>query len=206
MNTASARQACKEIIDKTELLKAGKLSKEERKSAFASMENSLSLIERELGLSAAPMPQGIVQAVEQKKESVQIAPSPVKTKHGKADKFKPSLSAAQKSRYLREVNVSRDTLRDFVIKEKNILSPEEVAYTLYSTNAYGKYANRMFESLTMAVTDRFKNELQGFYKSLRVSGIKVLSKTYISMMFLSAVIAFLQSRCWLLLFILRQIS
>ena len=122
MNTASARQACKEIIDKTELLKAGKLSKEERKSAFASMENSLSLIERELGLSAAPMPQGIVQAVEQKKESVQIAPSPVKTKHGKADKFKPSLSAAQKSRYLREVNVSRDTLRDFVVKKKKIFS------------------------------------------------------------------------------------
>ncbi|MFA5887954.1 MAG: type II secretion system F family protein [Candidatus Nanoarchaeia archaeon] len=194
MNTANARQACKEIIDKADLLKAGKLGKEERKAAFASMGNSLSLIEEELGLSSAPMPNSsIIQAVEQKQESVQkqIALSPLKLNKGKADKFKPSLSISQKSRYLGEVNVSRDMLNDFVVKKKkNILSPDEIAYTLYSTNPYGKYANRMFESLTLAVTDRFKNELQGFYKSLRVSGIKVLSKTYISMMFLSAVIAF----------------
>jgi flagellar protein FlaJ len=193
MNTANARQACKDIIDKADLLKAGKLGNQERKSAFASMENSLSLIEEELGLSSAPLSQGIIQSIEQKRESgqKQDAPSPVKIKQGKADKFKPSLSVSQKSRYLGEVNVSRDMLNDFVVKKKkNILSPDEIAYTLYSTNAYGKYANRIFGSLTLAITDRFKKELQGFYKSLRVSGIKVLSKTYISMMFLSAVLAF----------------
>ena len=191
MNTANARQACKEIIDKAELLKAGKLGKEERKAAFALICQSLSLIENELGLSAAPMANPVMaQAVEQRQDAPSSIPSE-KAKHGKADKFKPSLSGAQKTRYLREVNVSRDMLQDFVVKKKkNILSPDEVAYTLYSTNAYGKYANRMFESLTLAVTVRFGKELQGFYKSLRISGIKVLSKTYISMMFLSAAIAF----------------
>ena len=123
MNTANARQACKEIIDKADLLKAGKLGKEERKAAFASMENSLSLIEQELGLSSAPMPQmSVMQSSAQKQDSVQkqTAPSPVKIKQGKADKFKPSLSGTQKSRYLNEVNVTRAMLDDFVVKKKKI--------------------------------------------------------------------------------------
>lgn len=183
MNLQNAKTSCKEIIDKAELLKAGKIDK---KTALASIENALSVIENELGLKPAAM-NADAKPVQ---EIVKAGPAKElnKTKPGK---FKPSLSLMQKSRYLDEVNISRDMLDDFVEKKKkNIISADRVAYTLYSTNEYGKFANRFFENLTIAITSRFGKELQGFYKDLRASGIKVLSKTYISMIFLSSVIAF----------------
>ncbi|MDI6737752.1 MAG: type II secretion system F family protein [Nanoarchaeota archaeon] len=188
MSIQNAKNSCKEIIDNAELLKAGKI---EKKAALISIENALYSIENELGLKPAEIK---VQAVsEPARAEPVIAPAVLQENKAKnkKEKFKPSLSIAQKSRYLDEVNVTRDMLDDFVDKKKKkIVSAERVAYTLYSTNEYGKFANRFFEPLTIAVTSRFNTELQGFYKTLRASGIKVLSKTYISMIFLSAVIAF----------------
>ncbi|MDD4878158.1 MAG: type II secretion system F family protein [Candidatus Nanoarchaeia archaeon] len=188
MNIQAAKSSCKEIIDKAELLKAGKIDK---KAAVSSVENALSLIETGLSLNPA-------EKIESSRAEPVIMPAvsaPIaeeKKAKAKKGKFKPSLSIAQKSRYLEETNLTRDMLKDFAEKKKKrIVSADRVAYTLYSTNEYGKFANRFFEPLTIKLTSMFGKELQNFYKDLRASGIKVLSKTYISMIFLSSVIAFL---------------
>lgn len=189
MNAQAAKNACKEIIDKVELLKSGKIAKKE---AFASIESSLSLIEDELGLSAAPAAKGFVPQKEEARAPLQEKQAGSVSKPGKNQKFKPSLSVSQKSRYLEQVNITKDLLADFVAKKKkNIVSEERVMYTLYSTNEYGKLANRFFAPLTLKLTTAFNKELQEFYRDMRASGIKVLSKTYISMIFLSAAIAFI---------------
>lgn len=185
MNIQNAKASCKEIIDKAELLKAGKI---DRKTALPSIENALSSIENELGLKPAEI---MAQAVSEPAFAPAMAVPQEKKAKAKKEKFKPSLSIAQKSRYLEETSLTKDMLKDFAAKKKKkIVSADRVAYTLYSTNEYGKLANRLFEPLTIAAASRLNKELQSFYKGLRASGIKVLSKTYISMIFLSSAIAF----------------
>ncbi len=101
-----------------------------------------------------------------------------------------SLDNRTKKRYLRELNVELDYLRSLVpselSKKKVILSD----YTLYQSSPYGKYANRFFENYSLKVSKNYPQFDNNLSHNLRAADIKVLSKTYISMMFLSSLIGF----------------
>lgn len=196
MNSANAKAACKSVIDNAELIKSAKPSG--KSAAIASIEQALSVLEEEFGIKAGKE----VKAAEKKEEKAAVEnahsvkyESPVSVPEGKPKKYKkpkPTLGKLEKSRYMKEVNITKEQLKDVSLQKKSRkLAVERVPYTLYSTNEYGKYANRFFEKLTIGITSAYKQQLAGFYKALRASGIKVLSKTYISMIFLSSVIAFI---------------
>jgi len=192
VNSANAKAACKSVIDNAELLKPG------NKNAAAAIEQALFVLEEEFGIRVKKE-ENVKAVLKAEKAPVEVSekPAPQKDepvpmpKENKAKKPKSTLSKFDKARYMKDVNMSKEQLKDVTAqKKRNKLAVERVPYTLYSTNAYGKYANRMFEKLTISITSGYGKQLAGFFKALRASGVKVLSKTYISMVFLSSVIAF----------------
>jgi len=104
-----------------------------------------------------------------------------------------SLDKKTKERYLKELNVELAYLRSLVpselSKKKVILSD----YTLYKSSPFGNYANRLFENYSLKISRDYPQFYNSLSHNLRAGDIKVLSKTYISMMFLSSLIAFFAS-------------
>lgn len=102
-----------------------------------------------------------------------------------------SLSKQQKKQYLAESSMNAEFLTSYVKKKKKKgLIDERIAYTLYSSSQYGKIANRFFEKTTSSLTKQYPQAFTFLYTSMQASGLKILSETYISMMFFSAVLAF----------------
>jgi len=181
MDSAKVKAAVAELIDNAEQLKQGGLKKAEALASFDAINKSLFALEESV-LETNPKP------AKEPKASVQDNVPAPKSRPKKKAKI---ISAGEKSKFLKDTNVDGDYLKDVMLKKKKGLSEEErVAYTLYSTSEYGKIANRFFEKYTVIITTKFSKELEGFYQSLRASGIKVLSKTYISMALFSAALAF----------------
>lgn len=82
-------------------------------------------------------------------------------------------------------------------KRKEILLPD---YTLYKTTKYGKISNLFMENLSNYLTDKYPSFFISMYKSLKSSGITILSKTYVSIMLFSSAMGFIVS--FLLFFLL----
>lgn len=102
------------------------------------------------------------------------------------------LDVNTKKRYLKELNLDEEYLKLVVKRRKDKKAAVvEKEYTLYESNPYGKVANRFFEGMTLKLTKDYPEIFVKLYQDRNSAGIKVLSKTYISMGLMSAVIAFL---------------
>ncbi|MBI2667450.1 type II secretion system F family protein [Candidatus Woesearchaeota archaeon] len=75
-------------------------------------------------------------------------------------------------------------------KKKEIQIPD---YTLYRTTRYGKISNLFMENLSIYLSDKYPGFFISMYKSLKSSGIPILSKTFVSMILFSSAIAFILS-------------
>ncbi len=107
------------------------------------------------------------------------------------------LDAAKKQKYLNDISIDPDLLEDFVKRaRKKKLSEVRVEYTVYKTTEYGIFANRLFGNASTFLAGKYPFIFTGLYQSLRMSGLKVISKTYISIIILNALIAF--TIAWLL--------
>jgi len=95
----------------------------------------------------------------------------------------------ERGKLLAELNIEPYNLKDFVkskTKKKNV--EKEKIYTVYQTNEYGKIANIFFEKVSLSVTQKYPEYFKLIYNSLLSSDIKVLSKTYVSIIFFTAMI------------------
>lgn len=103
-----------------------------------------------------------------------------------------SLSRAQKSKFLKEVNIDEELLEEFVKRaKKKKITEVRVEYTVYKTTKYGILANKMFGNLTDMLVKKYPFLFESMYQGLRRSGLKVMSKTYISIIFLNSLIGFI---------------
>jgi len=89
------------------------------------------------------------------------------------------LSKETRKRYLKELNLKND---DF--KHLGKLDPEvkQLLYTTYKPSELGKLSNLFFERLTLYLTLNYPDIFVKVANDLTKSGIKILSKTYISIM------------------------
>lgn len=78
------------------------------------------------------------------------------------------------------------------VKESGKTSVEE-GYVLYSKSNYGKLSNKFLEELTFYLTKKYKGYFETLNSNIISSNVKVLSKTYISMMLFSTMLAFIFS-------------
>lgn len=90
-----------------------------------------------------------------------------------------------KEEFLRELNISEQLLKK--VKKQQIFSAKHIDES-QTANFYGKLANKLFLGMSQRLID------EGSFKTLRLnvrkSNINILSTTYLSMMILSALIAF----------------
>ncbi|MFH1638083.1 MAG: type II secretion system F family protein [Candidatus Woesearchaeota archaeon] len=109
----------------------------------------------------------------------------------KAEKLR-GLDKKTRQAYLKQLQIDEDFLEDLVSKRKSKLKKGDirVQYTLYKTHEFGILANRLFEKATVSLIKQYPEFFQPLFRSLRMSGVKVLSKTYVSMMLLGITIAF----------------
>lgn len=84
------------------------------------------------------------------------------------------------------------------IKEKEL---ESKPYTLYKGSIYGRFCNSLMEGLTLSLTSKYPEFFDPITNKLILSQIKLLSKTYISiMLFTSLLSAFISLGLYLFLF------
>lgn len=121
---------------------------------------------------------------------INVAPNKAEEKVNVKEIIK--LDRATRNRFLKEVNIDEDLLEEFSKRAKQKkLTGVRIEYTVYKTTQYGIIANRFFGRLSNSVVTKYPFLFQGLYQSLRMSGLKVMSKTYISIIFLNSLIGFL---------------
>ncbi len=100
-----------------------------------------------------------------------------------------------KKEYLKNLNITEEDLRNFIEyqRKKSVTKKTPIdieLYSVYKSNLYSKIANTYMENLTIKLTRKFPNFFQLLYKSLRLADIRLLSKTYVSIMLFSTLLAF----------------
>lgn len=115
-------------------------------------------------------------------------------------------SKLEKEGYIKELKLEKDYLKK-ITKAKKIKEIRIPDYTIYEASKYGKMSNLFFENFTLKMTKKYPKYFENIYISLRSSDIKVLSKTYVSMIFMSTLLGFIGSFIFLfVLFFLKGSS
>ncbi len=121
----------------------------------------------------------------------EITKKPETLKEAKTDQtILPILNKEEKNKLIRELNIDKEYLERLMPREKDddeIVSFKE--YTVYEVNPYGKIANKYMEKLTEKLIKLMPEEYEKIVNALRTSDSKILSKTYVSMMIFSAILA-----------------
>ncbi|MEM4244767.1 MAG: type II secretion system F family protein [Candidatus Nanoarchaeia archaeon] len=101
-----------------------------------------------------------------------------------------ALDKKTKQRYIKELNLELDYLKNLMpaesTKKKIILTD----YTIYKSSPFGNLANRFFEGISMSFNKQYPKFFDNLSLALRAADIKVLSKTYFSMILLCSLIGF----------------
>ncbi len=96
----------------------------------------------------------------------------------------------QKRKFLEETNTSSDVLKRIRKGKKEVIK-EEIAYTIYKTTKYGGMSNFFVENLTFLFTKKYPKEFNDLSLLIQLADIKILSKTYASMMIFSSFLAYI---------------
>jgi flagellar protein FlaJ len=104
-----------------------------------------------------------------------------------------SLDKKTKQMYLKEFNIEVEYLKSLVPSE---ISKKEVIlkdYTVYKSSSYGNFSNGLFENFSLQIHKQYPQFFDNLAHSLRAADMKVLSKTYISMILMTSFFAFFAS-------------
>ncbi|MEA3378189.1 MAG: type II secretion system F family protein [Nanoarchaeota archaeon] len=118
---------------------------------------------------------------------------PAKKKQDKVSKDNLlRLSHKTKQLFMKQVNIDKYFLRLYLRRKKDKeVKDIRVEYQLYEQKAFGRFANRLFGSLSQKLISSSPKIFKSLFQSLRMSGLKILSKTYVSMIFLISLLAFM---------------
>jgi len=103
------------------------------------------------------------------------------------------LTPQEIKRYMKEINISGSQVRYFIKKQKERQEKKEVetkAYSIYKGSQYGKFSNRFVEPMTVSLTKKYPELFASLFNSLKLVNINMLSKTYVSVIIFTSLIAF----------------
>jgi len=103
------------------------------------------------------------------------------------------VSDKEKKEHIKKLGLDNQALRDFRVKnkegdkkgKKRSIVQETVTY---KSNFYAKASNFFVENLSFYLSMRFEDFFKPLYKALTSSNLRVLSKTYISMILFSSIL------------------
>ncbi len=91
---------------------------------------------------------------------------------------------------LNNLQINKEDLRRLTKKKNKVKGgTKDIEYTLYTTSKYGQIANSLFETLSDYFIGKFPFQYKNFKSTLLKSDIKILSRTYLSMVFFSGSLA-----------------
>ena len=102
-----------------------------------------------------------------------------------------SFSKKEKVKYLKELNFKDEDVRRFIKKRKkkreDLEEVIEKGYTTYEMNYLGKVANYFTRDIAYSLVKKNPNLVKNLFQNLRLSGIRMFSRTYNSiLLFLTA--------------------
>ena len=98
-------------------------------------------------------------------------------------------SLSKEKRKTEKIQVRRQEIKDFVKKQKKT-KEENKKYKVYKTNFYSKISNFFMEDFTFYISKKYPEYNDELVSQLTIANIRILSKTYISLMLFSTFIAF----------------
>ncbi len=101
-------------------------------------------------------------------------------------KSKGTLSTKKKKKLLKELHLDEDEIKKIYKKEKKSKKPLDYDFTVYVPSNYGKVSNKFFGNYVDNLLNKKSPIAKNLSDSVRLSGMNILSKTYISMMLFSA--------------------
>lgn len=189
----------KEISQKEYQEKLSKVLKDKTKEEWIKQYDSyknLILDEIEKNLDLIEKQYGLIDDDKEKKEITKTETSK-KVPVGKIIK----LNKKKREKYLKQLNIDEELLTDFVKRSKKKKEEEvRVYYQLYKSSSYGKISNKFFKKISIKLINKFPEFFDPLLKSLRMSGIKFLSKTYVSMILMTMLLVFVISSTLISLF------
>lgn len=84
-------------------------------------------------------------------------------------------------------------LKDFVKaqqKQKKLKVVQKREYSIYTSKSYAKFSNQVVEKITFYLLKKYPKFFENLTRNLKLGDIKIFSKTYISMMLFSSLLAF----------------
>ncbi len=92
---------------------------------------------------------------------------------------------------LEKLNINKSELRR-LLKEKGKVKggAKDIEYTTYKSTEYGKLANSFFEGTSDYIMKNYPGFFKDLSESLKISDIKILSRTYTSMILFTSFITF----------------
>ncbi len=99
------------------------------------------------------------------------------------------LSKKEEEKYKTELKIDEEYLEQIRPKKEEAGTLILKDYTVYEANPYGKTANRFVEQYSEKLIKSMPKQYEDLVYALRTSDTKILSKTYVSMMLFTAIIA-----------------
>ncbi|MBU3941016.1 MAG: type II secretion system F family protein [Nanoarchaeota archaeon] len=103
-----------------------------------------------------------------------------------------ALSKEKEKLYMAELNIKEEDIKKFIKSQKKDSPKSSVLaeYTVYKTNPYSKMANTYLENVSFKLTKKYPQLLEPLFEALKLANIKLLSKTYLSIILFSTILAF----------------
>ncbi len=101
-----------------------------------------------------------------------------------------ALSKKQKDQYLKELGISGKRVKNIAKPKKKDNKKEISASVMYKTNFYAKASNLFMENLSFKLYKKYTNFSKPLLEALTSSNIRILSRTYLSIILFSGVLAF----------------
>lgn len=102
---------------------------------------------------------------------------------------KKKLSKEKIKEYMEDVHIGEESLEGFIKPKKEIKPIKQAEYTIYKVNKFGFMANKYCGKFGEYLTKKYPEMFSSLYNSLKLSNIKVLSKTYVNIIIFSTIIA-----------------
>ena len=114
--------------------------------------------------------------IEQEKKTIEEKKLPKSTKS-------IIISATEKKRLIKELNINQDELEKIYKKTKK-KEQEQYDFTVYMTSPFGTLSNKLFGRLVQNLIKKKNPICTHLAESVKFSGMTILSSTYVSMTFL----------------------
>ncbi len=109
-------------------------------------------------------------------------------------KFK-SLTKDQKKRYIKEVNIDYEEIKEFIklqkSKEKSAKTRlEKKDYVIYNPSSTGKIANKFMKKYADNLVTKYPNFFEPMFRNFKMVEMELLSRSYVSMMLFFTILSF----------------